>query len=543
QTERTISIDASQGEADTSTWMGLWQLAFTDPSGQSDGQQSRSNIHIAGSLRPSVDGQDALEFHAGGPADMQLGISDRRSGEIDPTTIPGEMAFSATLVDAAGNSYDVLSTSDKNGLADAASVDLADAAVGQAELRLVLDITTAPAQRPDGSAVPGTQLAPAAVNVPVNILTPANFPVLGSSIDFGLAQGDVDLTAALPISGEGCAWIAGDDVPTVLASPEGIGNVAITAGDHTSAENCFQAGGDGLQLTLRTDEPGNGTINGTVPIMLGSSDGSAEPLRVEVPFTANLERPLNTLNFLLVLIAAPILGIGVPLLLLYLAKYVISKIPSRPLIGTTIDVTVQHGQVLRGGSRFELGPGDLVNTVPIPPGGGRTLRVADITLKARTGASPTGAGFVAVDALGRGSAGSKMPSTDASGTNARLPLAVHNSWVVLHVAGAPADSAQVLVLVGGDATAGAREDLQNDINRRLPDMLDKLVREQGGAAPAGGPGEFASVGSPFGGAAPAAQQGSPFGTGGLPGGGAPGGGAPGGGGSPFQGGQSPWGTQ
>ncbi|GGA55386.1 hypothetical protein GCM10011490_01570 [Pseudoclavibacter endophyticus] len=549
QTDRTISIDAAQAQANSDTWMGLWQLAFTDPSGQSAGQQSRSNIHISGSLRPSVEGQDALEFHAGGSADMQLGIDDRRTGPIDPATIPGEMRFSATLVDAAGTSFDVLSTDNPAGLAGPASVDLSDAAVGAAQLRLVLNITTAPAQRQDGTPVPGTQLAPAAVNVPVNILTPASYPVLGQSIDFGSASGDVDLTASLPVSGEGCAWVDPAETPTMAAAPDGIGSVSVTADDHASADACLQAGGDGLELTLRTDEPGNGTINGTVPIMLGSADGAGEPIRVDVPFTANLERPLNTLNFLLVLIAAPILGIGLPLLLLYLAKWVISKIPSRPLVATTIDVTVQHGQVMRGGGRFELGPRDLVNTVAIPPGGGRSLRVGDVTLKARTGASPTGAGFVTVDAPGRASAGSTMPSTDRSGVRARLPLAVHNTWVVLHPDGAPGDTAQVLVLVGGDATAGARDDLQNDINRRLPDLLDKLVRERGGSVSGGGGHELAAAGSPFGGGPTPQHQGSPFqagGQGAAPFGGGGQGTPPGGGRgpSPFQGGgQSPWGAQ
>lgn len=549
ETEKTISIDASQANAADPAWTGLWQLAFTDPSGQSAGQQSRSNIHISGSLRPTVASQESLELSAGDSPAVQFGVTDRNAGEIDATSIPGEMGYTASLVDAAGNEIDVLSTTDKGALAEPATVDLTDAAVGPASLRLALDITTAPATRPDGSSVPGTELTTAVVDVPVDIKAPANYPTLGQSLDFGNATGDVNLSASLPVSGEGCAWIADGEAPAVVAAPEDIGDVSISAGDNTSAESCQAAGeGDGLELTLTTDQAGNGTINGTVPIMLGSADGTGEPIRVDVPYTASLEKPLNALNFVLVLIAAPILGIGVPLLLLYLAKWMISKIPSRPLVASTIDVTVAHGQVLRSGSRFDLGPGDLVGTVPIPPNGGRTLRIGDVTLRAKIGAAPTGAGFVTVDAPGRASAGSKLPSTDASGVRARLPLAVHNTWVVLHAEGAPADSAQVLVLVGGDATAGARDDLRNDINRRLPDMLEKLVREQGGAGPATPGGEFAAVGSPFGGPAAAPQQqGSPFQGGGSPfqGGGGATGGAPGGagGGSPFQGGGQAGGGQ
>lgn len=528
ESDKTIAISATRSSATQAVWMGLWQLAFTDPTGQSAGQQSRSNIHITGSLLPAAQNADALEFHTGDTVELELGITDKRSGAIDPQSIPGDMGFSASIVDAAGTEFPVLDTQDKGGLDAPASVSLADAAVGQAELRLQLDITTAPATRPDGSPVPGTTLEPALVSLPITILTPADFPTVGQSIDFGNASGTVDLRATLPVSGSGCVWVAADDAPSVVASPEGIGAVSVTASGHDSPEACFEAGSaDGIELALRTEQAGNGTINGTVPVMLGPVDGTASPIRVDVPFTASLEKPLNTLNFVLVLIAAPILGIGVPILLLYLAKWFISKIPARPLVGAVVPVRVEHGQVLRDGGRFELGPRDLTGTIPVPSGGGRTLRVGDITLRAKTGASPTGAGFVTVDAPGRASAGSASPSTDASGVRARLPLAVHNTWVVLHPDGAPGDTAQLLVLVGGDATPASRGTLQDDINRRLPGLLEKLVRERGGA-PAGG--EFAQVGSPFQGG------GSPFQGGG-------GSQPPGVGGAPSApGGTSPWGT-
>ena len=539
ETDKTISITATQAEAQANVWQGLWQLAFTDPSGQSAGQQSRSNVHIRGSLLPSIGGADAIQLRTGGTVPLQFSITDRRKGEIDPTTIPGTMGYRAVLVDGAGTEIPLFETTDKKGLRDEVKADLTSAAVGTGELRLTLDITTASAKRQDGTTAPGTTLEPEVVAIPVTILPPADFPTLGQSLDFGLAEGKADLTAVLPVTGEGCVWIEPGAATTVVASPEGIGATTITAGDHTAAGSCYRAGsGDGVTLRLTTAEAGNGTINGTVPVTIGSKDGNAEPITVQVPFTANLAKPLNTVNFLLVLIAAPLLGIGVPLALLYLAKWVISKIPSRPLVGAVIPITVQHGQVLRDGRPFELGPQDLTGTVPIPPGGGRTARVGDVTLRAKTGATPTGAGYVTVDAPHRHSASSKLPSTDKTGLHARLPLAVHNTWVVLHADGAPGDIAQVLVLIGGDATPASRTELERDIARRLPGTLEKLVRA-GGGTPAGEL-QPAGVGSsPFGGSGGIGGPGGRPGTAGSPGGQ---GASPFGGGSPFQGGGSPWGT-
>ncbi|KAB1660075.1 VWA domain-containing protein [Pseudoclavibacter chungangensis] len=560
ETDKSISISATKAGAADTAWSGQWQLAFTDPAGTSGGQQSRSNIHIRGSLVPALVSPEDLQLAAGGTSgEITLGIANRSDdAPVDPTSVRGAITFDATVIDAQGKEFPLHATEDKAAITKPSRVDLTEAAIGAGTLRLTLGVTTADATLADGSTVPGTTLEPAVIALPVSIATPSSYPTIGESIDFGAASGDVQLTADLPISGEGCVWVDAASATTVVAVPEGIGAATITAPGHDSAGTCVDAAaGTPISLTLATEAAGNGTINGTVPVSISSADGLGTAIEVDVPFTANLEKPLNTLNFILVLIAAPLLGIGVPLLLLYAAKWAISRIPPQPLVGALVPVRIEHGQVLRDGAPFAIGPADLVNTVAMPPGGARRITVGDVHLRTRVGLSPTGTGYVTVDAPGRASAGSGQPSTDKTGVVARLPLAVHNTWAVLHVDGTPGDEAQLLLLVGGDATPSTREDLQNDVSRRAPDLLDKLLRERGAGGP-GATGAEHAMASPFGGPSfgPGASQGpgaggSPFGSGPSQGPGAGGspfgsgpsqGPGPSGGGQPPQSGGSPWGT-
>lgn len=496
ETEKTISIEFAQDSAPASSWTGLWQLAFTDPSGQSGDKKSRSNIHIRGALVPGVENAEGLTLHAGDTASITPVLTQRDGSGFDAASILGSMSYRAVIIDAKGTELPVVETKDPAAMGKPAEVPLRDAAVGGATMRLTLDITTAPAKRPDGSPAPGTELEPVTVDLPVTILPPAEFPVLGESIDFGSGTGAVTLQGTLDVSGAGCAWIAQDAAPQITAAPEGLGAVSLTAPGHGDQGSCLQAGSGPLEVTLSTEHGGNGSVNGTVPVMIGPADGSAEPMQVDVPFTADLQNPLNTLNFLLVLIAAPLLGIGLPLLLLYLAKWRISRIPPRPLAAAQIPVRSEHGQLLRDGVPFELNAADMRGTVPIPASGARSLTIGEVTLRARIGLSPAGPGFVEVDAPGSASASGADPASDKTGLRARLPLAVHGNWVVLHRDGAPAEDATLLVLIGGDAAQAERDELSRSIARRAPGVLEGIVRARGeaGQAPAE---QLVPAGSPF----------------------------------------------
>lgn len=488
QSDRTVSITLTPSAEVPPSWTGLWLLTFTDPSGTSADKGSRSNVHISSSLQPAWLNDD-LELRTGEVVDgVELGLVDRADSVVDPATILGSLIYQAVLTDSAGESSTVFDTFDVGTVGDPLSLDLTDAAIGDATLTLSLAVTTAPVTLSSGAVEPGTTLEPAVVTVPVTILAPPSYPTLGASINFGQVTGAVAKDATLLVTGPGCAWISEEAATTIVASPEGLGDVRVLSPGATSEDTCVDAG-TALPVRLTADEAGNGSLNGSIPVMIAAGDGAGEPIEVQVEFTASLEKPLDTTRFWVVLLVALVLGPGIPLVVLYGAKRAVARIPPRGLVGTVVDVAVTH-EVTRAGMPFALGPEDLRHTVPISARGSRRLDIGYVQLRARVGRSPAGAGYIEVLAPGTTSASSARPSRTRRG-NARLPLAVHDQWAVLHRPGTSPREASVLVLVGGDTPEGRRLEMEQDIRRRLPGLLEDLV-------PQGGPGPSSDApSSPF----------------------------------------------
>ncbi|WP_427004479.1 vWA domain-containing protein [Pseudarthrobacter sp. H2] len=473
--DKTLTVSMAEGPGEAG-WSGLWQLAFTDPTGQSAGKTSKSSIHIEGSLKPAWLNPTGTALHVGDTIPgVRLGLVDAAGKSIDPASLLGEVRLTAKLVSSQGKSSVVATALGKEAIANPVALDLSGYPVGAAELSLELSITTAATTTADGTAVPGTTLEPALVSVPMALLPPAEFPVLGSKIDFGQSEGNAELTAALPVSGVGCVWLAPDQQPEIIAAPAEVGTIAISLGKANSAESCLPVKDvASLPLTFKADHAGNGSVNGHVALMIAPDGEPAKAMPVNLDFTASLAKPLNATNFLLALMVALILGPGIPLLFLYAAKWFVSKIPGSSLSAELIPVTVTNQQVQRDARPFVLRPTDFTELVPMSPSGSRSLMINGLELKARSGWSPLGSGFVSVLAPGRVGAGSAQPGTDSSGVNARLPLAVHNHWAVLRDVGASPGTCYVLVLINGTATAAQKRDIEDDINRRLPDLLASL---------------------------------------------------------------------
>jgi hypothetical protein len=408
---------------------------------------------------------------------LTFGLVDGQGKSVRPTDLAGSATMSAALVPEGAPPLPILQSVTKDHIADTVDADLTKVNPGRAVLRMSLVITTAPATDPSGALIaPGTELSPQDVDVPVQILPKLGLPIPGERIDFGTVQATKGATTSLDITGPGCAWIADTDAPNVIAGPDDIGTTRITS-PANSADNCtqVQAGQTApLPVTLRTDRDGHGGLNGTVTVHVSALGNSADTQAVEVPFVASLIQPLNTTNFVLVLLAALLLGPGIPLALLYAAKWWVSRIPDNPVLAERISVEVSNDVVLRNGEPFAMAETDLVKPVPGLAGGTRKIAVQGVTLTATMGRSPFGAGYVTVDADGLISVGSELPATDRSGLRAVLPLAIHNKWVVLHDPQGPVDAAEVLLLIGGRTDTAARERVYQDVARRLPELLNSL---------------------------------------------------------------------
>ena len=474
ESAQTISLQNTGGPQ----WAGQWAIVYVDTTGQHPDAVSRVSIHITTDIFPALTGAEKVSWRSGQVLKgLTFGLVDGQGKPMQPTDLAGTATMSAALAPDGAAPIPLLQSVAKDDIAKPVDADLTNVNPGHAMLRMSLVITTAPATDPSGAQIaPGTQLSPQDVDVPVQILPKLGLPTPGERIDFGTVQATKGATAPLNITGPGCAWIADTDAAKVVAAPDDIGTPRVTS-TANSAQNCMKVQpGQTAQLpvTLRTDHDGHGGLNGTVPVHVAALDNPSDAQVVEVPFVASLIQPLNTTNFVLVLIAALLLGPGIPLALLYASKWWASKIPDTPMLAERIPVEVSNDVVLRDGEPFAMADTDLIKPVPGLAGGARKLTVQGVTLTATMGRSPFGAGYVTVDADGLISVGSELPATDRSGLRAVLPLAIHNKWVVLHDPREPANLAEVLLLVGGRTDTATRERLYEDVARRLPELLNGL---------------------------------------------------------------------
>jgi hypothetical protein len=499
---QTISLK----NPDIPQWVGQWAIVYVDSTGQHPDAVSRVNIHITTDIFPALVDADEVAWRSGQVVEgLTFGLVDGQGKPVVPGALAGTAVMSASVVPDGGAPIPLLTSVGKDDIGKPVSADLTKLNPGNGTLRMSLVITTAAATDPHGTPIPGTELSPQQVDKPIQILPKLGLPTLGQRIDFGNTQGTKGAVTNLNVTGPGCAWIADADPLTVSAAPEGIGAPRISSSAN-SPQNCvkLQAGQQGqLPVTLRTEHNGHGGLNGTVGVHVSALDHPDDSQTAQVPFTASLIKPLNTTNFVLVLIAALLLGPGIPLALLYLSKWWVSKIPDNPLLAERIPVGVNNGIVERDGERFALAEQDLVQPVAgMTAGGTRELSVQGVNLSVVLGRSPFGAGHVVADAGGRVSVAAKLPGSDSTGLRAVLPLAVHNNWLVLHDPAGPENRAEVLIMVSGTADTAARERIYDEVADHLPELLEGLRLR---ATQAGLVGAFATPGdtaSPFGDAGP-----------------------------------------
>lgn len=519
------SVSFTMDNADAAQWQGVWALVFVDPTGAAPSARSKSNIHISGNLFPAWLGQDTTKIHSGEKTSaIQLGIVDARREPVDPSALLGSAALSVSVIDQDRTEHHVAKRIPKDRIGEPIELDLTDISPGTVTLRLTLEVTTADAPLAGGGVEPGTVLTPQSVDVPLSIAPPIGYPTLPSRIDFGTLEGPGRFTTELTVDGPGCVWLDPAAPVTLAAAPDGVGRLGLTTPAAATVDSCLTVA-DGeratLPVTIDVGSAANGVVNGSIQLSIAPVGESDRALPVDVPFTAEVQKPLDSGKFWVTLIAALILGPGVPLLLLYLAKWLTARIPARTLKAEQFRVTVSNGTVLRDGNPFQLRERDLIESVRGLDRPARRLIVDGIELRTHVGRSPFGAGYVTVHAPGLVGASGFTPATERG--NARLPLAVHNTWCVLHNPAGPAESATLVLLVGGESGPEHRQALVDDMNRRLPAVLATLrttatrhtaaTRRDDGAAPTAATPQHAALFDPFGGpqSGGAAPQGDPFG--------------------------------
>ncbi len=307
--DQTLTIDLANPAGVDEGWTGRWRLLFV--SDQSDQQESNARISISGNLVPVWPAAATTPLYTGEVVrDVEFKLADETGEPFEPADLLGTGTLSAELIPQGALGIGIVSDLDVKTLKTTKqSIDLTEVAPGPATLRMTLRLTTARVS----TKVPGTALEPAVVDLPVEILPPRGVPPLPKLIDFGTITGPAEVTAILPITGPECVWLSGD--ATLAGSPAGV--TPRFSAPATGADSCLRVEdgqrGD-LRITLTTEDGGNGTLNGTLPFSIAPLDTPDQaPTVVDVAFQANLQQPLNPLNTALALIAALLLGPGIPL--------------------------------------------------------------------------------------------------------------------------------------------------------------------------------------------------------------------------------------
>ena len=379
------------------------------------------------------------------------------------------VGLDAAVAYADGTRVDIATGLTKEQLTEPQLLSLAGASPGAAVIQVTLNLTTAAIQGPDGTTVPGTALEPRSVDFPVTIVAPPNFPSVPGVVTFGETDELRPLSASLPVTGEGCAWLEESESLTL---PEGVSAVEVTS-SASSKDTCVSGE---LPLTVTPSELGAGLASGELTVVLSSDDDGAEPVKAAVQYDLEMQNPRNEKVFWPVLVGVTLLGIAIPLALLYLVKWRTAKIP-----GNSILIGRAAGQVDAQSSflnSVSLSMSELPGTT-IAGTDRRSIQLnAMSAVRTKMGLSPTEPGYAVV--VGQPSASSANPASTRK-SRARLPLALQDHWIaLLDFANPHTGPVEVIFLVA--PTSQKVSDLVADARARVPDAVTQLRSRLGESA-------------------------------------------------------------
>lgn len=463
---------------DSEDWAGVWSITFVDPNASPEAV-ARTNIHVDGDLLPGLAAPDEVDWRVGGAVeDVVFAVVRRGSGEVvAPDEIVSSVSMTSSLALPDGGRTAALDADGAEQISVPITIDLSEVSPGQGYLDMQLEVTTAPAKGPNGDIFPGTKLAPQSLRLPVTLLPPLNYPTVAARVDFGTTEGTGPLTADLEVTGPGCIWLEGH---SVSASPDGVDDVRVSTPTAQSAQTCLTVE-DGafasLPLELVTGSVGNGAVNGALSIGTAPADSAADAISTEVPFLADMRKPVNEGVKNSTAIGLGILGTLGPLALLWFMAWWQSRIPDSGLLVGVLPISVVGNQVVRTdlARGLDVREHDLA-TYTIERGGTRELVLpGNVTLKA-TARNP-------LDPHVRVTVPNAQVATSASTAlgagRSRLPLAVHQSWVFYREGGG---QDRLLFLVAALADQSKRDELVEDAISRVPEIVSGMAGPQSAAS-------------------------------------------------------------
>ncbi|RRD30751.1 VWA domain-containing protein [Actinomyces bowdenii] len=477
-TPRTLQADLDAKAI--SSWDGQWRLVLVDTASTSSGEEARVNLHLSSPLTLSWKDLGSASLRQGeAVTGVDLSVTDGAGGqEVPSDRLTGSLAMSAVLTDAKGTDHVLLETSDPAVLRDAQDITIPqDAALGSATLTTSLTVTTAPATGADGQQVQGTTLSPTVSSAPVTISPPTDYPGLGASVDFGRMEGSTRAQAELEVTGPGCVWLE-DGAQQLTGAPAAAGSITVSA-KASSSQDCVrvpEGRSATLPLTLSTQDHANGAVSGTLSVSVAPDGEPQRAQTIEVPFSAEMRRPLDAATAWTAFIIALVTGITLPVGLLYLFKYLSARIPAGPLISATAAVTLPQD-----GSQPTIDlPSQRLKMRSVPRGS-REVAIGPYRLRARMGALPTDMPRVELAAPGAVSVSGATPGSRDG--RAVLPLSLRGNWVaVLDRPDSPREATLIIMAASMEDAVVAR--IVDDARQRLAARVSS-VAQTGGDSPRG----------------------------------------------------------
>jgi hypothetical protein len=469
------TVDILMKRKDSTQWSGVWQLALV-VDGPSEAT-SLASFQVKGDLQPVLANPEVLTSIEKGqdPVELRLGLEHDDGQSVELATLTADATIDWEVV-SQGQRQSSGSVA-KSNLSTALALSVDTLPIGDSQLNVTLNVTTNAVSA--GGKQHSTKLEPTGASYPITVVLPPEFPtVADATLDFGSIEGPAEVSREMSTTGPGCVWLAGAELQAFPG-----GEVPTLTSDHSSAETCLSlAEGETKPLVVTLKVPAvNAGLSGLAKISLASADDLAAPQDVVLRVTAEVSRPADPTRFYLALILAVILGVGIPLILLYAFKALFnSKIPPGVLHALSFRMRVSESSVTRDGGPVTLQPGDFRDIVSIGDRGTRSTSAAGYQLHTRLGLSPFGAGHVVSDLPGQLVATSVNPSPARD--KAQLPLALDGTWVISADPAAVngrGGEVQVLVFTAAQETR-RREEVLRTVAAAAPSVLRAFAESSAG---------------------------------------------------------------
>lgn len=471
-----LGIDLTQKAGQD--WSGTWTVTFTDTTGQHPDAVTQVDIKVTPDIAAVPVPVDPGRWQIGQPAALDVKV--QRDDGSDLGEIPPGFQVTAEVL--------------WPGQTDPKSL-------GQVTPGVPLQITV-PADGASGEAVVRTLLQGSIGDTPITDISrqttvtvkppPGAGELPAQSIDFGSVEGVKPATGSVtvtgPDEGQACVQVG---IGSVQAPRADVVPVVTTSGP----ANCYPVPAGqtvAVPVTLTPSNPANGLMTGALTVRLAPASDPSRVTEQQVPFRLAMQREASAPALWLILALAVLLGLLVPLLVMWWMRRIAARFPGdgTALVSIAMDVRLtDHALTGTDGRPLQV-PQQGWAAVPQPGPGRRTLLLSGIALRARAGWRLSEPGYAELDeGSGPGSvgAGDTLPASDAQG-RPRLPLAVEGRWAVvaprqLAVSPVGAVSGRLLLVIDTRADQAQRVEL---LGRAVHDAPAAFTQARGRARAASG---------------------------------------------------------